>query len=101
MESQQRSFQHDSDMVRNVFLDSDLKWIKFEEILFIVVRDLAVVITWERSHKGLNFPVCLCVKKQKEMKVDCKRWRKIYKYTQNRMTLTEKLLIKREKQDSF
>ena len=68
MESQQRSFQHDGDMVRNVFLDSNLKWIKFEEILFIIVRDLAVVITWERSHKGLNFPVCLCVKKQKEMK---------------------------------
>lgn len=51
-------------MVRTVFFYSNLKWIKFKEI-FIIVRSLAVVITWEKSNKGLNFPV-VCVNKQKE-----------------------------------
>lgn len=51
-------------MVRTVFFYSNLKWIKFKEI-FIIVRSLAVVITWEKSNKGQNFPV-VCVNKQKE-----------------------------------
>ena len=83
-------------MIRNVFLDSNLTWIKFEEILFIIVRDLAIVITWERSHNGLNFPV-VCVCEKTEMKFDFKKWRNIYTYIQNRMTLTEELLIERNK----
>lgn len=36
-----------SEMVRTVFLDSNLKWIKFEEVLFIIVRRLAIAIMGE------------------------------------------------------
>ena len=51
-------------MVKAVFLHSNLKGTKYKEI-FIIVRSLAVAISWEKSNKGLNFPV-VCVNKQKE-----------------------------------
>lgn len=51
-------------------MDGNLKWIKFKEYI-VIMRRLAVAVIWEKSNKGLNFPV-MCGNRKKEKQFDSK-----------------------------